>query len=137
MRNIREDKGFTYGIHSVVSAKEHDTLFYIGTDVNYAVTEETINEIKKELEILQQEEVGAEELQTIKNYMLGKFLNDIATIFEQSDRYKRIVLHNLPPDHYTRLVRTIGEIEKHELQTLAQEHLSFADMRVVVAGRGV
>lgn len=135
MRNIREDKGYTYGIYSAVSPKEHDTLFYIGTDVNYAVTNKTIEEIKKELQALQQDEISTEELQTVKNYMLGKFLNDIATIFEQCDRYKRIVLYQLPHNHYNNFVTAIRSITSSELQQLAQQYLSYADMQTAVAGK--
>ncbi|MBF9253548.1 insulinase family protein [Pontibacter sp. 172403-2] len=135
MRNIREDKGYTYGIHSSVSPREHDTLFYIGTDVNYTVTDNTIEEIKKELQALQQDEIPAEELQTVKNYMLGKFLNDIATIFEQCDRYKRIVLYQLPQNHYNDFVTAIKTITPSRLQQLAKQYLDYADMQTALAGK--
>ena len=135
MRNIREDKGYTYGIYSAISPKEHDTLFYIGTDVNYAVTDKTIEEIQKELQLLQQEEIPDEELQTVKNYMLGKFLNDVATIFEQCDRYKRIVLHQLSPEHFNDFVTTIRTVTPPELQQLAQQYLSLSALQTAVAGK--
>ncbi|WP_347159637.1 M16 family metallopeptidase [Pontibacter chitinilyticus] len=135
MRNIREDKGYTYGIYSAISPKEHDTLFYIGTDVNFAVTDLTLEEIKKELQLLQQEEIQEEELHTIQNYMLGKFLNDIATIFEQGDRYKHTVLYQLPQDYFNNYVTTIRTITPRQLQQLAQQYLSFEDMHVAVAGK--
>ncbi|WP_242916071.1 M16 family metallopeptidase [Pontibacter liquoris] len=135
MRNIREDKGYTYGIFSAISPKEYDTLFYIGTDVNYAVTENTLEEIRKELQLLQQEEIAEEELETVKNYMLGKFLNDIATIFEQCDHYKRIILYELPYEHYNNFVTSIKTITPSELQRLAQQYLTFDSMQISVAGK--
>jgi len=135
MRNIREDKGYTYGIYSAISPKEHDSLFYIGTDVNYAVTEDTINEVGKEISLLQEELVSAEELQTVKNYMLGKFVNNIATIFDQGERYKRIMLHNLPLNHYNNYIATIRSITATEIQKLAQEYLNQESLYTAVAGR--
>ncbi|RIJ43161.1 M16 family metallopeptidase [Pontibacter oryzae] len=135
MRNIREDKGYTYGIYSAISPKELDTLFFIGTDVNYAVTDDTISEILKEVKTLQQELVPETELETVKNYMLGKFLNDIATIFDQCDRYKRMVLHDLPQEHYNNYVTTIRTITSPELQELANTYLSENDFYTSVAGR--
>ncbi|RAU82062.1 M16 family metallopeptidase [Pontibacter arcticus] len=134
MRNIREDKGYTYGIHSAISPKETDTLFYIGTDVNSAVTANTIEEIKKEISLLQQEEIPEDELQTVKNYMLGKFLNDINTIFDQCDRYKRLVLYRLPVDHYSNYVATIKHTTAQELLALAKQYLSVDDLYISVAG---
>ncbi|WP_299820081.1 pitrilysin family protein [uncultured Pontibacter sp.] len=135
MKNIREDKGYTYGIYSAISPKEHDTLFFIGTDVKSSVTEDTINEIKKEIAILQNEEVPTAELETVKNYMLGKFLNDIATIFEQCDRYKRIVLNDLPQDHYNNYIATIRNVTATEIRNLAQHYLQEHELHVAVAGR--
>ncbi|MFD1188745.1 M16 family metallopeptidase, partial [Pontibacter rugosus] len=124
MRNIREDKGYTYGIYSVISSKEEDSLFYVGTDVNYAVTDNTIDEILKEIKLLQEEEIPEEELQTVKNYMLGKFLNDLNTIFDQCDRYKRIVLFNLEQEHYNNYVTTIRTITAPRLKQLAKDYLN-------------
>jgi predicted Zn-dependent peptidase len=135
MRNIREDKGYTYGIYSAVSPKERDSLFYIGTDVDYAVTDKTIEEILKEIKILQQEEVPDEELLTVQNYMLGKFLNDINTIFDQCDRYKRVVLYNLPLDHYNKFVTTIRTTTAPEVMNLAQQYLIEEQLYTTVAGR--
>ncbi|AKD02440.1 pitrilysin family protein [Pontibacter korlensis] len=135
MRNIREDKGYTYGIYSVISPKEQDSLFYIGTDVNFAVTDHTIEEVLKEVKQLQQEEIPAEELETVKNYMLGKFLNDISTIFDQCDRYKRIVTHQLTPEHYNNYVTTIRTVTAPELQDLAKQYLQEEDFYTSVAGR--
>ncbi|TXK46060.1 insulinase family protein [Pontibacter qinzhouensis] len=135
MRNIREDKGYTYGIHSVISPKEKDSMFYIGTDVNYAVTDKTIEEIRKEILTLQQEEVPEDELHVVKNYMLGKFINDIATIFDQCDKYKRVVLHGLNSDHYNRYVTTIRTITAPELKELAQKYLDINSLQIAIAGR--
>ncbi|MFT2010321.1 pitrilysin family protein [Pontibacter sp. 13R65] len=135
MRNIREDKGYTYGIHSVISPKEKDSIFYIGTDVNYAVTDKTIEEIKKEILQLQQEDVPEEELHTVKNYMLGKFINNIATIFDQADKYKRVVLHDLDPNHYNQYITTIRTITAPELKGLAQKYLDIDSLHIAIAGR--
>ena len=135
MRNIREDKGYTYGINSAISTKEKDSMFYIGTDVNYAVTDKTIDEIVKEIKLLQQQEVPEEELQTVKNYMLGKFLNDINTIFEQCDRYKKTVLYELPQIHYNNFVTTVRTTTAAELLNLANQYLQVEDLYTAVAGR--
>jgi zinc protease len=135
MRNIREDKGYTYGIYSAISPKEHDSLFFIGTDVNYQVTDKTIEEIRKEINILQHEEVPEDELQTVKSYMLGKFLNDIATIFEQCDRYKRIVLQKLPYEHYNNYISTIRGVTAEELKELAQQYLLIDNLKTAIAGK--
>ncbi|NEM97955.1 M16 family metallopeptidase [Pontibacter burrus] len=135
MKNIREDKGYTYGIYSTISPKEKDSLFFIGTDVNFQVTQSTLDEITKEIKQLQEELIPEDELETVRSYMIGKFLNNIATIFEQADKYKRIILYNLPTDHYSNYLTTIRTITTEELRSLAQQYLEVDKFKTAVAGK--
>ncbi|MBG8554274.1 M16 family metallopeptidase [Hymenobacter guriensis] len=134
MKNIREDKGFTYGIYASVTPREHATSFVIGTDVNAASTAAAIQEIRHELQLLQDEAIPAEELQTVKNYMAGKFANELSTVFEQCDKYKSTVFLGLPASYYTDFVQQIQRVTASELQQLAQQYLQADTMLEVVAG---
>ncbi|MDQ4140187.1 MAG: insulinase family protein, partial [Bacteroidota bacterium] len=122
MKNIREDKGFTYGIYSTISAKEHHTIFFIATDVNYQNTQQTLDEIYKEVNLLKNELVESSELQTVQNYTLGKLANDLSTIFDQFEKYKNIVLHNLPLTFYSDYITAIKSITPEELNILANQY---------------
>jgi zinc protease len=137
MRNIREDKGFTYGIHASVVAREQAASLVIGTDVNGEQADATRHEIAYELTRLQTEPLGDDELETVKNYTLGKLMGETATVFEQADRYRYVVLHGLRPDYYAELVRRTQAATAEELQELARIYLSPADMLTVVAGGAV
>ena len=88
MKNIREEKGLTYGISSNLITLRHDGYFMIGTDVKKEFTQQTIDEIKKEIYRLQTELVDDEELQTVKNFMAGEFAGSLNTAFEVADRQK-------------------------------------------------
>ncbi|QNE38087.1 insulinase family protein [Hymenobacter sp. NBH84] len=134
MKNIREDKGFTYGIHASVSLREHATSLVIGTDVNAASTEAAIKEIRYELTQLQQELIPTEELQTVKNYMIGKFANELSTVFEQCDKYKSLVFLNLPNTYYADFLNNINTVNDDQLRVLAQKYLSPEEMIEVIAG---
>ena len=134
MRNIREDKGFTYGIHASVVAREQATSLVIGTDVNGEQAEATLREINLELTRLQTEPLADDELETVKNYTLGKLLGETATVFEQADKYRHLVLQNLPPIYYEQLVQRTQAATAAELLALAQAYLNPTDMLAVVAG---
>lgn len=134
MKNIREDKGYTYGIHASVVAREQATTLVIGTDVNGDRADATRQEIAYELERLQTELLAEDELETVKNYTLGKLLGETATVFEQADKYRHILLHGLRPDYYEHLVRQTQAATAADLQALARTYLSPADMLTVVAG---
>ncbi|MGI4740382.1 MAG: M16 family metallopeptidase [Janthinobacterium lividum] len=134
MKNIREDKGYTYGIHASVVSREQATALVIGTDVNGDRADATRQEIAYELERLQTELLGDDELETVKNYTLGKLLGETATVFEQADKYRYVTLHGLRPDYYQHLVRQTQAATAADLQALARTYLSPADMLAVVAG---
>ncbi|TGE07528.1 M16 family metallopeptidase [Hymenobacter fodinae] len=134
MKNIREDKGFTYGIYASVGPREHATSFVIGSDVNAASADAAIKEVHHELRKLQDELIPADELQTVKNYMTGKFANELSTVFEQCDKYKSIVFFNLPPDFYSDFIKQTQAVDAATLRLLAQEYLSPEYMIEVVAG---
>lgn len=134
MKNIREDKGFTYGIYASVSPREHASSFVIGTDVNANSADAAIQEIHHELQILQNELIPDEELQTVKNYITGKFANEISTVFEQCDKYKSIVFLGLPSNYYATFIEQVNQTTSKQLLGLAQEYLSPESMVEVVAG---
>ena len=123
MKNIREDKGFTYGIHSSLSVRKHATAFVIATEVNIDKASETLTEIEKEIKVLQTQPISEDEMVTVKNFMIGKFLNDSTTVFDQLDKLKHIVLHGLPANHYSNYIQTIKNFKSDDLINLSNKYL--------------
>jgi len=136
MKNIREDKGLTYGIYASVAPREFGTSLVIGTDVNGDQADFAINEVNFELRRLQEELIPADELETVKSYILGKFANELSTVFEQCDKYKTLVFLGLPADYYERYVHDTEHTDTETLRQLAQEYLSPEALQTVVAGPG-
>ena len=134
MRNIREDKGLTYGIYASVAPREQATSLVIGTDVKGESGDFAVSEINQELRRLQEEPIPADELDTVKKYLLGKFANELSTVFEQCDKYKNLVLMGLPATYYDDFVHQTEAADAATLQQLAQQYLSPADLLTVVAG---
>ena len=134
MRNIREDKGLTYGIYASVAPREFASSLVIGTDVKGESADFAISEIEMELRRLQEELIPAEELETVKSYILGKFANELSTVFEQCDKYKNLVFLGLPADYYTEFVQQTEAATAENLQELAQHYLSPESLLTVVAG---
>ncbi|MBC8083712.1 MAG: insulinase family protein, partial [Hymenobacter sp.] len=137
MRNIREDKGLTYGIYASVAPRERGGSLVIGTDVKGESADFTVSEIEMELRRLQEELIPAEELTTVKNYLLGKFANELSTVFEQCDKYKNLVFLGLPADYYPEFVHQTETATAETLRELARQYLTPEAMQVVVAGPAV
>jgi zinc protease len=132
MANIREDKGYTYGIHSSMQFNRHAGYLSISTDVKKEVREETVQEIFKEIKILQTEKVGKEELNMVKNYMKGRFVNSLHTAFAIAEKYRNILAFNLPIDYYQDYLEKIDAVTAKQVQEMANKYLSQDFVEVTV-----
>lgn len=134
MSNIREDKGYTYGIGSGIVALQSKSYFFISTEVKAEVYQETLNEIEKEIRILQEELISDDELFKVKNYLKGKFIQGSDGPFAMMERFKSLWFHNLDYSYYDQYLTTLDQIQAEDLQKIAQTHLRFDQMNKVVAG---
>jgi zinc protease len=134
MKNIREEKGYTYGIYSSLHAMRRTGYFMIGADVKGEFTQEAIDEIYKEIGKLQTEPVSREELEKVRNYMLGSFAGELNTPFALADRFKTIHFDGLTYDYYHQYHRRISEISAEKIMQMAQKHLQPGTLLEVVAG---
>ncbi|MXV15946.1 M16 family metallopeptidase [Hufsiella ginkgonis] len=135
MANIREDKGYTYGIGSGLASMQHAGYFFISSEVGAEVCSAAVNEIQKEITLLKEEPVGGEELGLVRNYILGSFLGGLENAFSHADKFKNIHFFGLDYDYYDRYLEVIKTISPHELLRLANEYLRFEDMEKVIVGK--
>jgi zinc protease len=132
MSNIREDKGYTYGIHSYIQNHLHDTAWMISTEAGKDVCNATIEEVYKEMKALREELVDEEELLLVRNYMMGGILGDLDGPFQIIARWKNIVLNNLTEQYFYDSINTIKTITAEELQVLANKYLQPEDFYELV-----
>jgi predicted Zn-dependent peptidase len=124
MRNIREDKGYTYGIHSYLHNHVQHSAWMISTEAGKDVCEAAIAEIYREMKKLQQEPVGEDEMQLVRNYMMGTILGDLDGPFQIIARWKNYILNNLEGNYFYDSLNTIRNSTAEELQQLAQKYLN-------------
>lgn len=127
MRNIREDKGYTYGIHSFMQNHLHTSSLVISTEAGREVCEATIAEVYKEMSILGSELIKNDELDLVRNYMIGSLLADLDGPFHIIARWKNYILHGLSEDYFYQSIQTVKDITAEELQELAKKYLDPTD----------
>ena len=132
MSNIREDKGYTYGIHSYVQNHLHDSAWMISTEAGKEVCEATIEEIYKEMKLLREGLVEEDELMLVRNYLIGTILGDLDGPFQIMGRWKNLKLNNLDGDYFYRSIETIKTISAEELRELAKKYLNREDFYEIV-----
>lgn len=123
MSNIREDKGYTYGIYSYLENHLQESAWVVSTEAGRDVAEATISEVYKEMEVLRNEPVDADELLLVQNYMMGSILGDLDGPFQIINRWKNIILNGLDETYFYNQINTIKNIKAEELQALSNKYL--------------
>jgi len=123
MMNIREDKGYTYGIHSYLQSHTQETAWLVSTEAGKDVCEATIEEIYKEMKLLCEEPIEAEDLLLVQNYMMGGLLGDLDGPFQIMAKWKNIILNGLDEKYFYDSIDAIKNTSAEELQALAIKYL--------------
>lgn len=132
MGNIREDKGYTYGIYSFIQNHMQQTAWLVSTEAGRDVCEDTIKEVYHEMKELRDELVDDEELLLVRNYMMGSILGDLDGPFQIIARWKNIILNNLDEKYFYNSINTIKTITAEELKQLAEKYLQPEDFYELV-----
>jgi predicted Zn-dependent peptidase len=134
MTNIREDKGYTYGIYSYLMNQLQQSAWIVSTEAGTEVCQSTIDEVYKEMLALREEPVEQEELRATKNYLIGTILGDLDGPFHVAGRWKNLVLNDLDENYFYSGIQIIKSIQPDELQQLAIKYLdpqSFYELVVI------
>lgn len=123
MGNIREDKGYTYGIYSYLVNHIHQSGWMISTEAGRDVSDATVNEVYAEMKLLREVLIDDEELRMTRNFMIGSILGDLDGPFQVLGRWKNLILNNLDQDYFYTAIDTIKTVSAEELQRLAQKYL--------------
>ncbi|WP_183561235.1 M16 family metallopeptidase [Mucilaginibacter sp. SP1R1] len=135
MANIREDKGYTYGIGSGLSSFKQGGAFFIATEVGADVCKSALTEIEKEINLLKTELIPDDELSLVRNYMLGSLLGSLENVFSHADKFKSIYFAGLDYDYYDRYASTVKNVTAEKLLELANTYFNFDQFYKVIVGK--
>jgi zinc protease len=135
MSNIREDKGYTYGIHASTIPMRYSGLWTISTEVGIDVTQATLIEIEKELARLHDTYVSEDEIHLVRTYMTGSFNGSLENVFSHADRYKNNYLAGLDVSYYERFDRYIFSMGPQQVMDIAQRFFHYDTLAKVVVGQ--
>jgi len=135
MKNIREEKGFTYGVSSYPIHLEHRSFGVLSTEVRAENTTASIHEIWKEVRKLQNEKISHDELETVINYMAGSFLGSISTPFQLMEKFKAIHRFDLGYDYYRSFFDALNRITPADILIAARDHFKKEEACSAIVGR--
>jgi zinc protease len=134
MKNIREEKGFTYGINSSVISFLQTGYKIISTEVGAGYAEKTKEEIYNEIRLLQTQPVRKEELQVAKSFMLGEMIRMFDGPFALAESFKSVLDYGLNNNYYYRLAEKIKTIQSEEIMQLALTYYNIDELYEVEVG---
>lgn len=135
MANIREDKGYTYGIGSAISSLKDAGYFFIATEVGTDVCGAAMQEIENEINLLRTDLISEPELNLVQNYMLGSMLGSLENAFSHADKFKNVYFSGLDYSYYDKYINTVKNISAQELKTVANKYLNWDMMTKVIVGK--
>lgn len=135
MKNIREEKGYTYGIYAMQVSMLNTGYMAIAADVQTEYTHESITEIKNEILKLKNHRINETELNLVRNYMMGELLQLFDGPFSATEAIKATLPYGLTLDYYKNMRQTILQISAKELQQLANKYFDLDKFVTVVAGK--
>jgi len=135
MKNIREDKGYTYGIQSFISEYNDCITLKVLTDVGTDVTQNAVNEIYKEIAKLAENTVHYSELNLVRNFMLGEMIGSFDGVLQTSSIWEKLVSTGKSENFIKNQISRIRTITPAELKFVAEKHLKTEGFHTVVAGK--
>lgn len=134
MSEIRENKGYTYSIYSMLDPLVRDGSFYVSTEVGKEYYIDTIEAIKIEFNKLKETTISDRELDMSKNYLMGNFLSMLDGPLKSSKIVASLVENDLDYNHLYTMIGVIKDISAQEIKDLALKYLDFDSMISVSVG---
>ncbi|MFN3997699.1 M16 family metallopeptidase [Algoriphagus sp.] len=134
IKNIREEKGHTYGINSSLAEIGESCYWVIGADVQKAFKAEVITEIYKEINRLVCEPVSSEELEVVRNYLIGQMIGRFSSSFDLIDRFRAVHHSGLDFTFYVEKLAFLRRFTTEEILTVGQKYFGNPPFIEVVVG---
>lgn len=133
-QNLREDKGYTYGAYSSLRSDKRIGSFSASAQVRTSVTDSALTEILYEMKELQKNLVDEQDLELVKNMLMGSFsrsLEDPQTIARFALNIER---YNLPKNYYETYLEKVEAVTREDVRNMAQKYLQPNQALIVAVG---
>jgi zinc protease len=134
MKNIREDKGFTYGIGSVAGSLKYGGFICIVTDVANEYREETIKEIINEINKLGKTVPSKEEMILVRNHIMGDLARAFDGPFATSESLMGVLDFGMTMEYYRNLEKTVRAVTPDIIKELFRTYYNPEEAIIVVSG---
>jgi zinc protease len=132
--NLREDKGYTYGVYSTFSGSRFPGVMLATTDVRNAVTEGAMKELDAELRRIATEPVPQKELENAKRALIGRFALSLDSPQALMANLATQKIYGLPADYWDQYPKHVEAISAADVQRVAKKYYDPARLQIVAVG---
>lgn len=137
VNNLREDKGYTYGIYSAMMNLQHDGYLAIATDVAAEHTHDSVTQIFAEIQNMRTSLVPTEELDMVRNIIVGEMMRIIDGPFGVADIMIEGVQNGCQDNSYLQaFLHTVKTITPEQVMELAVKYMDPGSFTTVIVGSG-
>jgi zinc protease len=134
--NLREDKGYTYGVYSSFNGSRFPGVMLASTDVRTQVTEGALHELMAELKRIGTELVPEHELKNAKRALIGRFALSLDSPQSLVSNLATQKIYNLPPDYWDTYPQRVEAITPADVQRVARKYYDAGRLQIVAVGDG-
>ena len=131
--NLREDKGFTYGISSSYSYNRFFGHFQISTSVKGENTGQTLEEIKKEIDGIKLN-ITTEEIDFVKSYLIKRFPAMFETYAQIANNLTSLIHYSMDKNYFNDYLKNIDNCTKKEIEEAAHKKINSDELIYLVVG---
>jgi zinc protease len=133
--NIREEKGYSYGVNSAFAYGKGPGPFRAGGDIVSAKSDAALVEFMKELRGIQgSRPISEDELATAKDALVQRLPGQFASVNGINGAITSIWTQDLPVDYYTQYGAKIATISKEDIVRVAKQYLDLDHLAIVIVG---
>ncbi len=136
-KNLREDKGFTYGAYSGIGASRYASRFKATAAVRNAVTDSAVVEFVKEIKDVRSKPIDQAELDLVKAKYVGSFVRALQRPQTIANYALNIQTLGLPADYYENYLKNFEAVTLEDVQKAANKYFKIDNARIIVTGKGV
>jgi zinc protease len=134
IKNIREEKGHTYGIYSSIGSLNPSDYWMVMADVQQGYAEEVIEEVYKEIELLKNHPIDPAEQEVIRNYMIGNLLSNFSSPFDLMTRFKSVYHYGLDYNFYEAQLAFVRNFSPEEVMRVGHKYFNRHHILEVIVG---
>lgn len=134
MTNIREDKGYTYGISASLMGSREGSAISISSQCDNRYVNSLIDEVRNEIIKLSSEPMSDEELLRMRQFAMTSLAAILDSPFSIMDYYENMRVVPTPPDYFERQLKAINALTPQRIAALAEKYMLLDELRVAIAG---